>query len=121
MKFLIVDDNDIDSMVMDVTLRQQLDNPEIFRVDNGIRALNWLEESYDGGELTILLDIMMPQMDGFQFIEKFKDHPYAQSGKITIYMISSTMDPRDKERAQNESLITRLIEKPFDSVSLLNQ
>ena len=66
----------------------------------------------------IFLDIDMPVMDGFQFMEEFIKIKPRIGKSITIYMVSSSIDPVDIERANNISAISDYIIKPIGLVRL---
>ena len=59
----------------------------------------------------ILLDLNMPIMDGFQFLDELVKIPNA--AKIPIYIVSSSVDSRDIEKAKTYHLVTNYIIKPF--------
>jgi len=87
---------------------------------NGREALKFFERLEKGEELIenkpelILLDINMPLMGGWEFLDQFEllFPQYAQGMKI--FILSSSINPDDKERADNDSRIISLLEKPFD-------
>ena len=66
----------------------------------------------------IFLDIDMPIMDGFQFMEEYIKIKPRVGKKITIYMVSSSLDPVDIGRAQKISAISDYIVKPIGLVRL---
>lgn len=55
----------------------------------------------------------MPVMDGFQFMEEYVKIKPRVGKKITIYMVSSSLDPVDIERAKRISAISDYIVKPI--------
>lgn len=88
------------------------DNFLIFR--NGYDALEHFKPIIQNKEKMpkiILLDINMPIMDGWQFLDEFvKIHTDLP---ITIYIVSSSIDPRDKARVNNYSSVSNYIVKPI--------
>ncbi|CAM3332911.1 two-component system response regulator [Zobellia roscoffensis] len=61
----------------------------------------------------IFLDVDMPIMDGFQFIKEFSKIENQLNKKIRIYMISSSLDPVDIERAERTHFIADYFVKPI--------
>ncbi|WP_194851744.1 response regulator [Nonlabens antarcticus] len=66
----------------------------------------------------ILLDINMPVLDGWQFLDEFVH--VADRTSITLYMVSSSIDPRDKEKSKLYKDINDFIIKPVSVKSLQN-
>jgi CheY-like chemotaxis protein len=82
---------------------------------DGEEALDFmLDNLHNDKELpdVIFLDIDMPIMDGFQFMEEYIKIKPKLGKKITIYMVSSSVDPVDIERAKKISDITDYMVKP---------
>ncbi|HTN20526.1 MAG TPA: response regulator [Pelobium sp.] len=69
----------------------------------------------------ILLDVRMPIMDGWGFLEAFSALDFIGKHKVEIYMVSSSIDPRDLEKASNIALVKKYLFKPidFDDVKLI--
>jgi len=71
--------------------------------ENGMEAIEVLKKKLDTGENQpdlILLDINMPILDGWQFLEEFKVLKKLLSKEIVIYIISSSDDQYDLEKAK---------------------
>lgn len=83
--------------------------------ENGSVALNyfdqWIHQSSLLPEL-ILLDLNMPVTNGWQFIKEFKKLKMRIDKKITIYMISSTVNENEIKRAREVEEITDFVCKP---------
>lgn len=112
----IVDDDDIYQYVATKSLESLELVKKIIAFSDGEEALDFILENLNKeSELPdiIFLDINMPIMDGFQFMEEFiKTKPNLKKN-ITIYMVSSSVDPVDIERAKNISDISGYIIKPI--------
>ncbi len=67
----------------------------------------------------ILLDLNMPIMDGWEFLDDFIKIPNNSTKAVTIYIISSSIDPRDVIKVQDYSLVSNYILKPIKSADLL--
>lgn len=66
----------------------------------------------------IFLDINMPVMDGWQFLEDFVKIPNNNRENVTIYIISSSIDPMDIQKVQLYGLVNNYILKPIRIVDL---
>ena len=60
----------------------------------------------------IFLDLNMPILNGWEFLDEFKNCQSKRSKKIVIYIISSSVDPRDLERVKNYEQVDTYILKP---------
>jgi CheY-like chemotaxis protein len=71
----------------------------------------------------ILLDIQMPYMNGWQFIEEFQKFPQAVLNKCKLFMFSSSANPQDIEKAKTYKVVNGFITKPLtiDKLNNLNQ
>ena len=116
LKTCIVDDDSIYRFTMVITLENINLPVDIMAFSDGEEAINFMLDHIGQDSKfpdVIFLDIEMPVMDGFQFMEEFvKIKPRLQK-KITIYMVSSSLDPVDIDRARNISAISDYIVKPI--------
>ena len=117
----IIDDDDIYQYTITKILQSLKLNKKIIAFSDGEEALDFLIANlYNDDELpdVIFLDINMPIMDGFQFMEEYVKIKPNVGKKITIYMVSSSVDPADIQRAKNISDISDYIIKPIKSGEL---
>lgn len=87
---------------------------EVIIYNNGLEAIEGLKEKIaHQQELpdVILLDINMPILDGWQFIEEFSK--IDKDPQILVYMVSSSVDPEDVLRAKSLEDIYDYITKPL--------
>lgn len=88
---------------------------EIVVFPNGKEALDYLKSLLDKPESlpdVILLDLNMPVMDGWQFLDEFIKIKNDLPKKITIYIMSSSIYKDDLERAKSYSEVTDYFVKP---------
>ncbi|HNP18675.1 MAG TPA: response regulator [Fulvivirga sp.] len=120
--FLIVDDSSIDRMIAKKSLEVHFKNQKVIEVESGKDALEWLQDNaiHHQENIGVLLDIRMPEMNGFDFLDIFTTLSQELKNKVEIIMLSSTLDSKDLERAANHTYVKKLLEKPLD-VQLLKK
>jgi CheY-like chemotaxis protein len=82
---------------------------------NGSEAINFLKgAAHQADELPdiILLDINMPVMDGWEFLDEFVLLQPLFGKKIILYVVSSSISPNDMDRAKAISAVTDYVIKP---------
>ena len=83
---------------------------------NGQDALDGLKKTCLANEPlpdVIFLDLNMPVLNGWEFLDEFKLCKSKKSKKILIYIISSSVDPRDLERVKDYEQVDTYILKPI--------
>ncbi|PRX44458.1 response regulator [Salegentibacter salegens] len=100
-----------------IEIKKLSNNLLIFK--NGMEALDHFKlilENASEEKLPdiIFLDINMPVMDGWEFLNEFIKIKNNFEKKITLYVVSSSIDPRDLERAKSFNLVTDYLIKPIE-------
>ena len=90
-KVLIVDDEEINLKLLRVSLRAQY---EIVEAGNGREALQKVEKENPD---IVLLDIMLPDIDGFAVCERIRSDPKRQG--LPVLMLTALKDLEDRVRA----------------------
>jgi CheY-like chemotaxis protein len=115
-RVMIVDDTRIDRYIASHVLKKNQFAKEILEFDMATKAIDYLEQNQDSPELlpeVILLDIRMPEMDGFQFLERLAMLPQSLKQSCCIVMLSSSLDPHDHNRAENNPVVKKFLNKPL--------
>ncbi|MBW4888729.1 response regulator [Mucilaginibacter sp. HMF5004] len=96
-------------------------SPNLMEFYNGKEAIDFLTDPENLNSLPdiIFLDINMPVMDGWGFMESFVKIKPQLGKKITIYMVSSSINDDDIERAKSISDITDYVIKPISPDTLV--
>ena len=113
----VIDDDDIFQFGMRINLKSLKIEKKVLFFKNGKEAADFMIENIkDETNLpdVIFLDINMPIMDGFEFMENFAQLKSKLKKRITIYMISSSIDPVDLKKAQAIKEISNYLVKPIN-------
>ncbi|HXL58610.1 MAG TPA: response regulator, partial [Chitinophagaceae bacterium] len=94
LKFLVIDDNEIDRLVTGQLLKIHLKTVNVHYAGTGEDGIEWLKENNEGADymLFILLDISMPEMDGLKFLEAIEKLDDQLKKNINVFMLSSTLN-----------------------------
>jgi CheY-like chemotaxis protein len=118
----IVDDDKIHNFLIQKAVEQTnlVDTIKVF--GNGLDAIDFLKKNAANRATLpeiILLDLSMPVMDGWEFLEEYRVLSPKLGRKIAIYIISSSISPYDIDRAKSISFVTDFIIKPVSKEKLI--
>ena len=114
MKVLLVDDHAICNLISQRTLERLGIAQEIHTALNGAEAINLFNKYFQGSQSlpdVILLDLNMPVMDGFEFLEAFKKLPLPNKEKLQIIIVTSSVNEEDMHKARRLG-VTQYLNKP---------
>jgi CheY-like chemotaxis protein len=115
---LLIDDDNITNFLNKKIIMNSGLASSIEAFDSGNEAIRYIHDIFDGmlskpvPEL-ILLDIMMPVMDGFDVLDELEKLPAATKENMRVIMLSSSLDKRDRDRAMTYSMVTDFLSKPL--------
>lgn len=114
---LLVDDDEATNFLNTRVIKKVDPEVDIQVAYNGKEALEYLK-GFAPGEACrvpnlIFLDINMPGMDGWEFLEEYKKLPDEQTKKIRILMLTTSMNPDEEKRAINIPEVKGFINKPL--------
>ena len=118
-KILLIDDNEIDIIVnkklIEIAMITNMENVISFTGCNQI--LEYLDahlDEMDNDQVIVLMDIQMPENDGFECVEKILEYLEDKIKNFRIFMLTSSIDREDIKRAKSIPQIERVLEKPLD-------
>ena len=115
----VIDDDSAYQFIASRTLMATKRVDQIIQFPNGREALNFLADHIQNPEKLpdiIFLDINMPVTDGWMFLDEFGKVRAGIGKKILIYMVSSSIDPRDITRARSNPEVADYFEKPVSII-----
>jgi two-component system chemotaxis response regulator CheY len=114
-KLVLIDDEPIFHKIVQLTIKNsKLSGQTTYSLDAEV-VLNYLEEK--GADLHalpdhIFIDLYMPSFSGWDFLNGFQRIYTTLKKKINIYIVSSSIDPRDISRSQSYPFDIKFISKP---------
>ncbi len=112
----LVDDDYIFQLTASRMLKSADDSAHVLQFSNGEEALRYLlEHAAEQDKLPdiLLLDINMPNVDGWMFLNDYATFKSSLKKNIQIYMVSSSNDPSDINRAKSNQSVKDYIIKPI--------
>ncbi|SKC84139.1 response regulator [Ohtaekwangia koreensis] len=119
-KILLVDDDQICNLISKKTLQRMGIVNEVHTALNGEEAITLLNDYFKGALSlpdVILLDLNMPIMDGFSFIEAFNRLKIPNKESMRIVIVTSSQNPNDISKAR-ELGVTSFLTKPVTETNL---
>ncbi len=115
-KYAIVDDNKFDRLICSKILLRICSEVDIQEFQTGKEILDHLFETENDGEpLLILLDLNMPEMNGYEFLEAIKGDPLMnlRMRRVDIVIVTSSTRNEDRERAMAFPYVEGFLQKPL--------
>ena len=118
--FLVIDDDEINNMICRLVIQQVITETTIQTYTKAEKALEYIAAEYtkEGKEtpVILLLDINMPSMSGWEFLDEFETLSEQIKKSFLIYMLSSSVDERDMQRADANVNVQGFLSKPLNKL-----
>jgi signal transduction histidine kinase len=120
-RVIVIDDTDVDRIIAEKFIKKYDFAQEVILMDSAITVLKYIQEnkSTDDGLQLIFLDINMPDMNGWEFLEHFNQLENEIRDKYRILIVSSSPNINDKERAFSSQYVVDYIVKPISKEVIL--
>lgn len=119
-RFLLIDDDEIFNVIHHEVILQWDRGAIVTAFQTAHAALAHLQTGA-GRDLPpdfVFLDLRMPELNGFDLLAALTAETVQRLGATTIVMLSSTVDPRDRERAAQNRLVRGFAPKPLSAATL---
>ncbi len=114
---VVIDDNTISNILVTKLVEYEKVTNNLRTFQYAVQALEYLSkaaqyEIHNFPEI-IFLDVNMPQMDGWEFLQEYMQLPTEATKNCHLFMLSSSISESDIEKAKNYSVVTDYISKPI--------
>jgi CheY-like chemotaxis protein len=122
---MLIDDNEIDNLINQKMIEASSITENIYTHTGAKSAIEFLKnmEKMDVADKVlpdvIFLDIDMPLMDGFQFLDEFANLSQVTRKKCRIIMLTSSINPQDFNRAKKYENVKLYLNKPLSHDSIM--
>ena len=118
---LLIDDDKSTNFLHKIIIEETGVSEKVEAVQSGQEALDYLERKKEGvypRPDLIFLDINMPGMNGWEFLEEYEKLDDNIKGEIMIMMLTTSINPDDEEKAKNTKFINGFLNKPLTTEAL---
>jgi len=122
-RVMIIDDNQIDRYIATRTIIKSKFSNTVLEYSSATEALKYLQDNQSNTEMLpeiIFVDIYMPIMSGFEFMQAYDDLREPLKKYCRIFIISSTIDSDDITKVENDKNVENFHQKPITADFLRN-
>jgi CheY-like chemotaxis protein len=116
--FIIIDDDPINNRICEKIIQKVIPDAEVITFTEPHAGFEYVKSTRQKptiGKAILLLDINMPTMTGWEFMEQFEQLDTTLKERFLIYILSSSVNPADIEKAKSNKKIIDYIEKPLSA------
>lgn len=124
---MLVDDNQIDNYINEMIIKGTGFAENVFSYSGAMSSLDFFKNIKAISKLSkellpsyLFLDINMPILDGFQFLDEFAEFSPLLKQEIKIVILTTSANPTDIKKARNYNGVVKFLHKPLTEQDLYN-
>ena len=120
-QFILIDDDPMNNLICKLTVEMTLGQSDIRAFVNPELGFEYVQSDFSKQDSSalLLLDINMPIMSGWEFLELFDNLSYSIKDRVRICILSSSIDDRDKERSYANKNVADFLVKPLTDKDII--
>jgi two-component system, chemotaxis family, chemotaxis protein CheY len=121
LQFIIVDDDAINNRLCQLGIARHFGSVPTKSYQDPSLALQSISDDYNTDQYNptvLLLDIKMPRLNGWQFLERFAALPENLQRQFLIYVVSATTDQENIDMAKSHPLVSGFLSKPLTDAKM---
>ena len=119
LKYVVVDDDSFNNVICRMIIEDALGEVEINEFTKPEEGLLFIQKNIKSPAI-LFLDINMPTLTGWEFLEQYEKFREEVKMQVSIYMLSSSLDRRDKDKADANKYVKGFISKPLEFETVIS-
>ncbi|CAM4421787.1 response regulator [Flavobacterium terrigena] len=122
-RFIVIDDDPINNLLCTKNIKKSVEGADVITFTDAETGLDYIKSNFsspNAEKVVLFLDINMPTMSGWEFMEEFHNVNAEIKDHVSIYILSSSVSEVDKQKAKIDPDVIDYIEKPL-LVDILNK
>lgn len=121
---ILIDDNATTNFMHKIVVEKANCTKKCIAFQCAIKALDYLKKpenrDFEKPDL-IMLDINMPIMDGWGFLEAYENLKDEQKAQVVVVMLTTSINPEDREKAESFGIVKDFLNKPLTKDMIFEQ
>ena len=121
-QFILIDDDPMNNLICKLTIEMTFGQTDVKAFVNPENGLEYFQNEFAALKDTsalLLLDIHMPSMSGWEFLEMFDNLSFEIKDRVRVCILSSSIDDRDKQRSYANKNVLDFLVKPLTDKDIL--